>query len=438
MKSLLLLCLSASVVSAAPSYVDLPTVMRLAGAKNEEVETARSQFKAARLESDQAWQRFWPTLNFGAQFRGHEGQLQDVVGNILDVRKQQYGAGAGLAVEWAPGDIYYAALAAKQRAIAAGKGVDKARLDTVREATDRYYELLGAQAALSVIGEDLGVTERYASQLESGVQVGAAFRGDLLRVNTQLARLKIQTRQGEEALGIAAARLAETLRLAPETELRPGKADLVPVTVMPTSDIPSLIAKAHGQRPELKSADALIAGLAREEERVRLGALVPSVQAGYSAGGFGGGRGSASGNFGEQQDYFVGFGWKIGPGGLFDSTREKLTATRRESLTLQTARMKAAIGREVVEAALRARSCQEQIRLSESAVTAAEEMTKLAAERQASQVGVVLEFVLAREELTRARLSRVRAVVDFNRAQQALRCAVGDIGKGSSKTDTAK
>ncbi len=40
--------------------------------------------------------------------------------------------------------------------------------------------------------------------------------------------------------------------------------------------------------------------------------------------------------------------------------------------------------------------------------------------------GVVLEFLRAREDLTRARLSRSRAVVDFNRAKQDLKYAVGD------------
>jgi hypothetical protein len=40
-------------------------------------------------------------------------------------------------------------------------------------------------------------------------------------------------------------------------------------------------------------------------------------------------------------------------------------------------------------------------------------------------VGVVLEYITAREELTRARLAQVRAVMDHNRAQQALKVAVG-------------
>ena len=76
---------------------------------------------------------------------------------------------------------------------------------------------------------------------------------------------------------------------------------------------------------------------------------------------------------------------------------------------------------------MRSKSSERQTQLSDEAVAAAEEMSKLAAERQASQIGVVLEFVLAREDLTRARLSRLRAVVDFNRAQQDLKYAVGDV-----------
>jgi outer membrane protein TolC len=52
-------------------------------------------------------------------------------------------------------------------------------------------------------------------------------------------------------------------------------------------------------------------------------------------------------------------------------------------------------------------------------------MVKLAKERQASQLGVVLEYLLAREELTRARQSRVQSVTNFNKAQHELKRAVG-------------
>jgi outer membrane protein TolC len=88
--------------------------------------------------------------------------------------------------------------------------------------------------------------------------------------------------------------------------------------------------------------------------------------------------------------------------------------------------VKASIGREVVEAVARSQSAYAQIQITDEAVAAAEEMTKLAGERQASQIGVVLEYVMARDELRQARLARVRSVVDFNCAQQELQLAVGE------------
>ncbi len=75
------------------------------------------------------------------------------------------------------------------------------------------------------------------------------------------------------------------------------------------------------------------------------------------------------------------------PWGLPDGTRKKIASTRKETAALQTSRTKAAVGRDVVESFMRAQSSQPQICLSDEAVSAAEEMSKLAAERQASQGG---------------------------------------------------
>lgn len=234
-------------------------------------------------------------------------------------------------------------------------------------------------------------------------------------------------RLGEEALQVAAARLAETLRVDPVSELRSARVDLTPVRLVKESagSLSELVARAQINRPEVRAVDAAEAGLGLEEEKARIAPLFPSLQASYGGGGFGGGRNGAASGLGEQQDYFVGFGWKIGPGGLLDSTRQRLASARRESVGFQKNRAKAAVGREVVEAAVRSRSAHDQIQIADSAVESAEEMARLVEQRQASQVGVVLEVVLARDEVMRARMSRVRAVVEFNRAQQALWLALG-------------
>lgn len=411
-------------------YVDLRTVMRLAGANNDEIKLAQVRHEMTIAESKQAWQRFWPSLSLGAGYRGHEGNVQDIAGAVFDARKQQYTVGATVMIDWSPGDLYFQALVAKQRSLAAEQLAEKARQDILLEAVERYYDLLAAEADMAVIEEDLQVVKDYARQLEGAVAAGTSFKADLLRVQTQISRVRLLVRQGQEARDLRAAALAETLRLAPDTALRPAKVDLVPVAlVLSGGGAESLVSKAVTQRAEAAAAEAASSAAVLEDKRSRVAPLVPSVQAGYVGGGLGGGFASDWGNFGDQQDFFVGLGWKIGPGGLFDRQRRKIAAAQVQSAALQGAQVKAAIGREVVEARARERSAKDQISISEEAVASAQEMAKLARERQASQLGVVLEYLLAREELTRAKRDRVTAVVGYNKAQHALARAVGGIGR---------
>jgi outer membrane protein TolC len=412
-------------VSAAPMHVDLPTVMKLAGANNDEIELARVKHAESIAESKLAWQRFWPTLSLGVGYRGHEGRIQDVAGAIFDARKQQYTVGTAVVIDWSPGDLYYSALAAKQKAIAAEQLAEKSRRDIVMEATGRYFDLLATEASVAILEEDLRLTQEYEKQIGGAVTAGTAFRADLLRVKTQVSRAKLTIRQQEEKRDLAAAALAETLRLSPDTALRPAKADLVPVRLNGSKGVASMLTDAAQNRPELKAASAANTVATLERDRARIAPLIPSLQAGYNFGGLGGGFAGDMGNFGDSQDFYAGLGWKIGPGGLFDKQRQAIAGAREEATVLQTEQIKAAIGREVVEAAARSQSAHDQIAINDEAVTAAEEMAKLAKERQASQLGVVLEYLLAREELTRARQSRVLAVTDFNKAQHDLKRAIG-------------
>jgi outer membrane protein TolC len=429
MKPFLFLLFTAS-AAAGPLHVDLPTVMKLAGANNDEIQQARARHTETLAESKLAWQRFWPSVTLGASYRRTDGNVQDIAGAVFDVSKQHYTLGPNVMIDWSPGDLYYAALASKQQALAAEQLVEKTRRDIVTQATSRYYDLLDAEAALAIIEDDLRLTQGYEKQIGGAVEAGTAFRADLLRVKTQVSREKLSIRQHQEQRDLTAAALAEILRLPAETALRPAKADLVPVRLVDRkTGVASLISQATQQRPEMKAASAVSTAAAWERERARVAPLIPNVQAGYGFGGLGGGFNSDMGNFDETQNVFIGFGWKIGPGGLFDRQRKVIAGAQEEAAQLQSAQVKAAIGREVVEAATKAQSAHDQISINDEAVSAAKEMVKLAQERQASQLGVVLEYLLAREELTRAKRDRVTAVVGYNKAQHALARAVGGMGR---------
>jgi outer membrane protein TolC len=296
----------------------------------------------------------------------------------------------------------------------------------VMQATGRYYDLLAAEASLAIIEDDLRLTQDYEKQIGGAVDAGTAFRADLLRVKTQVSREKLAIRQHQEKRDLAAAALSETLRLPADSELRPAKADLVPVRLLDRKlGVATLLSQAAQHRPEMKAAGAVNQAAVLEKDRSRVAPMIPNVQAGYSFGGLGGGFNGDVSNFDDTQNMYIGLGWKIGPGGLFDKQRQIIAGAQEEATKLQAGQIKAAIGREVVEAAAKAQSAHDQIDINDEAVAAAQEMVKLAKERQASQLGVVLEYLLAREELTRARQSRVQAVAAFNKAQHELKRAVG-------------
>jgi len=421
-----LFLLTASLACAAPVHVDLPTVMKLAGANNDEIQLARVKHTETLAESKLAWQRFWPSLTLGAGYRRTDGNVQDIAGAVFDVSKQHYTVGPNLMIDWSPGDMYYSALAAKQKALAAEQLAEKARRDIVTQATGRYYDLLTTEASLTIIEDDLRITQDYEKQIGGAVEAGTAFRADLLRVKTQVSREKLAIRQHQEKRDLSAAALAEILRLPADTALRPAKADLVPVRLLDRkTGVATLISQAAQHRPEMKAVGAVNKAAVLEKDRARVAPMIPSVQAGYGVGGLGGGFNADFGNFDDTQNMYIGLGWKIGPGGLFDRQRQIIAGAQEEATQLQAGQIKAAIGREVAEAAAKSQSARDQIAINDEAVAAAEEMVKLAKERQASQLGVVLEYLLAREELTRARQSRVQSVTNFNKAQHELKRAVG-------------
>jgi outer membrane protein TolC len=428
MKPLLLtlLLLLSDAGQGAPVFIDAGVVMKLAGARHEEVALARARHAEAVVTSRQAWQKFWPSFSLAVGYRGHEGRVQDIAGAVFDARKQQYTAGGMLLADWAPGDLYYGALAARQQAAVQGHLVEKARRDLVLRAVASYYRLLEAEAVAAAVTEEVAALADYAQQLGGLEAAGTVLRADLLRVRAQLARSRLLLVQEEEQVGLAAAALAEVLRIPAATELRAAKADLVPVRMVgEAASLGGLVAEAMGQRPELKAQASAVAAAASESDRARRAPWIPRVQAGYSLGGLGGGFAGDWGNFGDSQDFYLGLGWTIGPGGLFDRTRVAGAGAREEVARLERNRLEAAVGREVVEAAIRVRSAGLQVRMSAEAVAAAREMMELARQRTASGVGVVFEYLLAREEFTRSRRAEVRAIAGFNAAQHALQRAVG-------------
>jgi outer membrane protein TolC len=270
------------------------------------------------------------------------------------------------------------------------------------------------------------ISTNYETQLQHALDAGLAFKGDLLRASVEAEHNRLALRQAVEQQEVAAARLAQTLHLDPAVALVARDISLEPLALFATNvSLRSLVHQAVSLRPELKQTQALAEAAREDKNGTIYGPLVPSIVGGAFFGGLGGGVGTDWSNFGDQQDYFVGVGWRIGPGGMFDLGRQRAAKARLGSARTALDKIHDEIVRQVVEVFARVRSQYEQISTSKRALSAAEEGLRLARQRQEFGVGIVLENIVAEQDLTRARNDYLKAVAEFNKAQYELSKATG-------------
>lgn len=408
--------------------IDLPTTLRLAGAQNLDVQIARERLVEAKANHASAVANFFPWLAPGISYRQHDGKLQDVQGNIIDVHKHSYEPGAALRMQLDLGDALYKSLVTKQLANAAEHASEAQRQDSVFAAVQAYFDLALAQAARDVSIDALNISSNFYRQTSEAVSAGLTFKGDALRVAVEKERNQFALLQAQEQERVTATRLAQVLHLDPVVELEAQNSDLAPLALIETNAaLDSLVQQTLVSRPELKRNQSLVSAARESKSGALYGPLIPSVGAQGFFGGLGGGREGISDTFASQEDYALGIAWRLGPGGLFDVTRVHAAEARLriEGLTLQSLRDD--ITRQTVEAFAHWQARREQIESAQRALEAAQEGLRLAEQRKEFAVGIVLENIQAEQDLTRSRLDYFRAVAAFNQAQYALRKAVGKL-----------
>jgi len=189
----------------------------------------------------------------------------------------------------------------------------------------------------------------------------------------------------------------------------------------------SLVQQALRSRPELKQSQALVAAARDAKNGAVYGPLIPSVGAQAFVGGLGGGKNDSTGNFGRSEDYFVGLGWRIGPGGLFDFGRVNATKARLETARLGIEKVQDEVVRQVVEGQTRVDSLRDQLGTVKQNLATASETLRLTRERKQFGVGAVLEDIQAQQDLTRARSDYVSTIAEYNKAEYILSRAVGSL-----------
>ena len=406
--------------------IDLPSALRLAGARNLDVQLAREKLAEAYAAEESAIERFFPWVAPGITYRRHDNLIQNTEGVIEEVHKQSYAPGGTVLAQTEIGDAIFKSLEARQLMKATRHGLGAQQQETILAAARGYFDLAAAHEAVGIAREALRASADYAAEIDRAVSAGIAFKGDALRVKVQQQRDQIALRRAQENVRLASANLVQILHLDPIVELMPRDASVVPLSIVSAKEsLGDLVSQALAARPETQQSAAFLSAAQYAKNGAIYGPLIPSVGGQAFFGGLGGGKDSETGHFGESEDYVASVAWRVGPGGLFDFGNIHAQDARLRGAALTADKVIDQVANEIITSQARVQSLADQIATAKQSLSDAEEALRLGQERKEFGVGVVLETILAQQELSRVRNDYLNIVADYNKTQYALLRALG-------------
>ncbi len=419
--------------------IDLPTALQLANAGNYQVAFAREQIQQAFARAQGARVLWLPSIRLGADYNKHDGQIQDIQGNVFPTSRGNYygglGAGApsaasptfpGLYANFKFADALFEPLAARQAANARRFAAAAVTNDTLLKVSLGYVELLRAAAERSIATETRENARQLAELTGTYARSGQGLQSDADRARTELAIRKNEVSRSNEAVQVASTRLAQLLRLDVTVSLDPADPTVLPIDLL-AGDPPvgELVAQGLTQRPEMAENRALVAQAVARMQRERYAVFMPSVILGASYGVFGGGKSGVLPHGAERMDADVIAYWEMRNLGFGEAAaRAESRSVLRQADVNRLAAMDL-VAREVVEAHAQVIARREQIAVAEEGVELALASHDRNLQRIMQAQGLPIEVLQSNQALAQARREYLRAVTDYNIAQFTLYRALG-------------
>jgi outer membrane protein TolC len=432
--------------AATPTIpISLPVALQLAKARPLDIEIAQQRLAVAVAQLQRAEALWLPTIYIGGDYFRHDGQLQDVTGNVFGTSKSNMMLGAGPSAVFATTDALFGPLAARQDVRARDAAVQTARNDSLLAVAEAYFnvqqargEILGAELVVRHAEELVRRTEKLAPKLVPPVEA--------LRAKAELAKRRQDLSKAREKWRVASAELCRVLRLDTGLPVEPVEPPFLQITLLPTdSPVDELIPVALTTRPELAGQQAVVQAALQRLRAEKLRPLMPSVLlrggstnvTGTLAGGyFGGGINDRVGDGGARMDFDLQILWEWQNLGFGNRAKVREKTAEHQLAIIELFRLQDRIAAEVVQA-------QAQVQESAARVQDAEAGLKYAAESlqknfeglsKTVQLGgevVVLvvrpqEVVAAVQALGQANNDYFAAVADYDRAQYRLYRALGE------------
>ncbi len=403
--------------------VDLPTVLRVASARNLDIEQARQRVEASRGRYESSVEAVFPIFAPAVAYQHLEGVNQNANGTLTAANFTNFLP--AISVQWIlnPGRVVYDIIASKRRMEASEQQQDAIELDTSRTAALQYYDLVLAQAQLGVARQAVTEAEELVRITKLRVKTGIGLHADELRAEANLSGLEQDVVLALNRFYQASVVLTLTLHLDPVVTLVP-RADSVRQETLVRDDLPidELLAIALRYRPDLEAARSLFKSAEADSGTALWGGLAPQLQAGYTFGGIQPQLSGKTYGLHEQQKAGVSASFAFG---LSTFGQVKTASANERSAAVDVQRQMDQVRAAVVLAHQNSAANAKLIPVARKQLDSAGEALRLAQANLKAGTLLTIDVLQVQFEVDRARLRYADAVVHYNQAQVSLLAALG-------------
>lgn len=410
--------------------VDLPTVVRVAAARNLDIEQARQRIEANRGRYESNIEAIFPVVAPSIAYNHFQGVGQNANGTLTGPVHFDNLIPA-LSIQWIlnPGVIVYDIVASKRRLEASNEQQQSVVLETIRSAAVQYYDLVLAQARLAVAQEAVSEAKELLRITRLQVKAGTGLPADEVRAEASFAALQQDVVLALNAFYQSSVALTLTLHLDPVVTLVPRPRQVQQTTLvredMPVED---LLATAARYRPDLKAARIVLAAIEADTGATVWGGIGPQVQAAYTVNGLKTDYPHQHYDWKEQQKAGIGAGFALGAS-TFGNLKTAQANERLAAVDVQ--RQVDVVRAAVVGAAQSSAANARLIPVARQQLESAQEALRLTRANLNAGTSLLLDVLQSENAAEDARLRYVTAVVRYNQSQVNLLAAMGLLDRRS-------
>lgn len=415
--------------------INLEKVLELGGADNLTIKEykERQELSLAELAKSKEW--WLPEIYAGAETQQLWGAAMNADGRFfLDVNRQNLWGGLGLNANWDFAEGIYNAKSANLKSQASQYLTQAERNQQLLEMINAYYELMTAQLNYNAYQNLVSQSDSIVQQIQIQVEGGLLYESELLLAKSNKNHLRVEMLNAKKASNNASAALKKLLNIEQNIKLASAGESLLPLDF--NVELEVVEDSAFLDRPEIKANELLLQALETERKKYTTGLLLPELNVGTYGSNFGRISGNVTPMFPvdypqTQQLYptralNVSLLWKIPLGELTYQGDKKTYNSRIRLNEIEAEQFKVQVNEEIANAISDLQLGKEQIEIAKEALDFTTEALNQSIERQKIGTAKPFEVFQAQQFFLQAQLDYLKAVSAYNKAQYALKVALGN------------